>query len=268
MNAHSKQKFKNNPDSQRNVRLDTSWQNVSKWYGGLVGKKGQFFHTSVIIPKLLQILELDEKDSILDLACGQGILSRHIPKNVEYVGVDLAADLIEEAQKLKTNSKHEFIHADVSEPLELSHTFSVVTVILALQNIEYIQGVFENAYKYLQENGRLVLVINHPYFRIPKYTSWGIDEDRNIQYRRVDAYLSNMKIPIDMTPGSSNQKEFTTSFHYSLQYITEELYEAGFSIEFIQEWISPKKSEGKAAKMENKARNEIPMFLAIIARKL
>lgn len=187
---------------------------------------------------------------------------------IDYVGVDLAVNLIEEAKSLQTNRKHEFIHADVSKPLELNRTFSVCAVILALQNIEDIMGVFENAFRHLSPEGRLVIVLNHPYYRIPKFTSWEIDDQNDIQYRRVDRYMSNMRIPIDMTPGSASQKEFTTSFHYNLQYISECLLDSGFSIELIQEWVSNKTSEGKAAKMENRARQEFPMFMCIAARKM
>jgi hypothetical protein len=38
-------------------------------------------------------------------------------------------------------------------------------------------------------------------------------------------------------------------------------------IEKIEEWVSDKKSTGPMAKMEDRARDEIPMFMAILATK-
>jgi hypothetical protein len=37
-------------------------------------------------------------------------------------------------------------------------------------------------------------------------------------------------------------------------------------IDALEEWTSDKESEGKASRMENKARSEFPLFLALRAR--
>ena len=45
------------------------------------------------------------------------------------------------------------------------------------------------------------------------------------------------------------------------------LTDNGFLITNIEEWVSPKKSEGPMAIIEDRARNEFPLFLAIKAVK-
>ncbi len=52
--------------------------------------------------------------------------------------------------------------------------------------------------KVLKPGGRMLWATNHPTFRIPRQTSWGFDEEANIQYRRLDAYGSPLTIPIVM----------------------------------------------------------------------
>jgi hypothetical protein len=42
----------------------------------------------------------------------------------------------------------------------------------------------------------------------------------------------------------------------------------GFLIERIEEWVSPKKSEGVMAKVEDRARAEFPLFMAMVAKKV
>ena len=81
--------------------------------------------------------------------------------------------------------------------------------------------------------------MNHPAFRIPKYSSWGWDAA--LQYRRIDRYLSEISIPIQMHPGKKSH-EITTSFHRSLQAYAQSLREAGFGIVNLEEWISNKKA--------------------------
>lgn len=247
----------------------TSWQNVSKWYHQKLGREGDYFHQAVILPKVLSILQLKKDDQLLDLACGQGILSRAISSEIEYLGLDLSQDLIHVAKQLNKSKLHQFLIADVTKTLPIKKVdFTHSAIILALQNIEDAEAVIRNAHKHLLTNGHLLIVLNHPCFRIPRQSSWGIDQNTKMQYRRINRYLSPLSIPINMEPGKQDQGKITWTFHQPLSFYTQILYQAGFVIELIEEWTSPKKSVGKFAKMENRSRQEFPMFLAIKALKI
>ena len=103
-------------------------------------------------------------------------------------------------------------------------------------------------------------------FRVPKNSNWDFDEKKKIQYRRVDAYLSEMTIPIDMNPGQTNSKK-TISFHRSFQYYFKLLSKNGFAVSRLEEWISNKKSQkGPRGAAEDKARKEFPLFLFLEAK--
>lgn len=248
----------------------TSWQNVGNWYNESVGEEGHYYHQAIIIPNVLKLLNFSENESasLLDLACGQGVLSRHLPPYVSYVGVDAAGQLIAAAKKYQRPSSHQFIQADISQKLPLQHPpFSHAAIILALQNIEHPVAVFKNASYHLQSGAPFIVVLNHPCFRIPRQSSWKVDAENKIQYRRIDRYMSPMKIPIQTHPGKGKQSPNTLSFHHPLSDYSRWLNEAGFVIELIEEWCSDKVSEGRAAKMENRSRQEIPLFMAILARK-
>jgi ubiquinone/menaquinone biosynthesis C-methylase UbiE len=242
----------------------TSWESSAKWYDESVGEKGHYYHEHVILPNLLKLMELNKNSKILDLACGQGILARHLPAGAFYLGIDIAPSLIKAA---KERTKHSFLVKDVTKKLELSSAdFTHATIILALQNIAQPLAVLSNAARHLSSKGKLFIVLNHPSFRIPRQSSWGIDEAKKLQYRRVDSYLSSLEIPIQTHPGKGNQVQ-TLSFHHPLMSFTKWLKEAGFGIVEIEEWISDKKSTGGRAKMENRAREEFPLFMTIVAQK-
>lgn len=247
---------------------ETSWETSGRWYQKSVGEEGHYYHQSVILPGLARLLRLQEGDALLDLGCGQGILERHIPPGVQYCGVDLAPSLIQEAKRLATQKKHEFLVADVTKPLKLTHPlFSHAAIVLALQNMRDPLTVFTNAAKYLKEKGCFILVLNHPCFRIPRQSSWKIEEQQKLQYRRIDRYATSMEIPIATHPGKGEQSVQTLSFHWSLAQISHWLKQAGFTILELEEWYSDKESTGKNAKMENRARAEIPLFLTIVCQK-
>ncbi len=248
---------------------NTSWEKSSKWYGKIVGRDGHYFHKMVIFPKIRLLIDFKKINSVLDLACGQGVFERQIEQQIEYMGVDISKSLIKEAKTNNLSLKHRFIVGDVSKNLPLMENhYDLAVIILALQNIKNINGVIKNAQKYLKTGGKFLIILNHPIFRIPRQTSWGVDQNNKIQYRRIDSYLTEREIPILTHPGKFLKSEITWSFHYPLSGYSQFLAKNGFVIEGIEEWISDKKSTGSKAKMEDRARKEIPVFMAILAKKM
>ena len=250
---------------------DTSWESSSSWYDKIVGTKGHYYHQQVIIPGILRLLEVEKKTHpyLLDLACGQGILSRHLPKGMKYLGIDGSESLIQSAKKYEAKGTSQFFIHDLSHVLELPYKdFSHATCILAAQNLAQPGALFRTAYNHLRNQSSFLIVLNHPCFRIPRQSSWGIDEQKKLQYRRIERYMSSLKIPIQTQPSKQESSEQTWSFHYPLSYYTSQLKQAGFVLDHIEEWCSDKKSVGKTAAMENRSRQEFPLFMTLIARKI
>lgn len=247
------------------MKQDTSWNKIGKWYTNIVGEKGHYYHRQVIIPNVKRLMNLKKGDTIIDLACGQGILSRYIPDDIDYLGIDSARYLIEEARKSDNNPKHHYGIADISQEMPFKEDYNWVTIILALQNVKSPFKVIRNAAKLLKKNGRLLIVLNHPAFRIPKHSSWTVEP--TIQQRKIDSYMSPMQIPIDSSPYDKRDNKISWSFHYPISAFSEMLYDNGFLIEKLEEWVSDKKSTGAKAQVEDKARREFPLFLAILAVK-
>ncbi len=248
-----------------NEKKTTSWNKVAPWYDNLVSTKGHYYHKEVILPHLIPLIYQKKKISILDLGCGQGILSRCLKKDSIYYGVDIASDLIESGKKKRISSSHHFYPLDATGKLDFDKKdFTHATLILAYQNMENPKLALMNAKRHLKEDGSLIMVINHPCFRIPKHSFW--ETDRNGQrYRKIDRYLSPFEVEIEMNPGKDNSEK-TISFHYSLSQISSDLKEAGFAITSMHELCSNKKSVGIKGETENFSRREFPLFLTIEAR--
>jgi ubiquinone/menaquinone biosynthesis C-methylase UbiE len=245
------------------------------------------------MPNLLRVLDPRPSETILDIACGQGFFSREIAKTgAKVVACDIAKELIDLARKHQDQGKDKNIDYHVSAANVLgfcpSGSINAAIIVLALQNIEDISGVFHECAKVLKSSGpsglgsRLIIVLNHPAFRIPKHSSWQWDEPAHAQYRRVDAYMSDTRERIDMNPGttlspshdqkdnmSKKDKNFTVSFHRPMQVYFKALAKAGFVVTHLEEWISHKQSDaGPRAKEEDRIRKEIPMFLMIEAGRV
>lgn len=247
----------------------TSWDSVSNWYDQIVSKEGHYYHQEVIFPYLEDkiLKKLNKNASVLELACGQGVLERKLKKEQSYIGLDLAPGLLAQANKQKISEHHNFKEQDVTQEFFLDKTFDIGFIILALQNFKDPEGAIKNLQKHIKPKGQVVLVLNHPCFRIPRQSSWGKDDARKLQYRRIDRYMTEMEIPIAMQPSKGAKTETTYSYHHNLTFFSTIFSKHGFVIQEMQELCSNKKSEGGAKKMEDRAREEFPLFMVFVLEK-
>lgn len=244
---------------------DTSWEDSSKWYDSCVGSKGHYYHEAIVLKGASKLLKLKSDSSLLDVGCGQGVFQRHLPKGIHYVGIDNSKTLL----KMGKAEKAHFYHQDACEPYELEkQDFDAAAFILSLQNMQNPEMAIEQASKHLKKRGKILLILNHPCFRIPRQSSWGVDPKKKMQYRRLDSYMSSLEVPIQTHPSKGKSSEITYSFHHPLSAIVSWLSKSNFGIRKMEEWCSDKTSTGAKAKMENRARSEFPLFLAILAEKI
>lgn len=246
-----------------------SWEGVAQWYDQLQRDGGDWTH-KLVTPFILNALNLDKEKplSFLEFGCGQGVFARCLPKQCTYTGIDISPSLIQKAKNYRYAIPTSFHVQDVSSPFDLKQSFDRTLFLLSLQNMKKSKEALINCRKHTKSDGRAIFLLNHPAFRIPRQTSWGIDSSKKLQYRRIDRYMSPMEIPIDLQPSASNPTSSVSAFHKPLGMISKELYEAGFSILWMEEICSDKISRGLHAKMENRAREEFPLFLMIVALPL
>ncbi len=241
---------------------NTSWGKVAKWYEKTVSDDSSYQNT-IIKPNLLRLLNIQKNESVLDIACGSGFFAREFSKlGAKVMGVDIGSELIAIAKQ--QDPKGEYIVGDAQNIVGLKNEqFDAITIVLAIQNIKNSQAVVSEISRLLKPLGRCLIVLNHPAFRVPKQSEWGYDEKKNVQYRRIDKYLSEVATAIDMTPGTS-AKKLTYSFHRPLQVYFKMFAKHGLVVSHLEEWVSNKSSDkGARQKAEDIARKEFPLFMCL-----
>lgn len=273
----------------------SSWDHVAEWYDELVDRKRSDHHDMLIIPGAMRLLNASKGMRSLDVACGQGVLCEKLAEiGVKAFGVDASPRLISAAKK-DAPAGAEYTVGDARDIPALNlGVFDRISCIMALMNIEPLAPVMRGIAMSLKPGGAFVAVVLHPAFRAPGQTSWGwaarnapkaaesggprsrrtlgpSDANDMIQFRRVDGYLSPGQSSIVMNPGDAakgREKVVTWTYHRPMQSYVKALCDAGLHIDAMEEWPSLRTSEpGPRAAEENRARREIPMFLAIRAVK-
>lgn len=289
------------PAAQPSPAANSSWDHVAGWYDDLIEDRGSDHHERVIIPGTLRLLHVNPGDRVLDVACGQGVLCRRLAaQGVPSVGLDAAPRLIDAARRIPAPHNAAAIEYAVGDARELGQAvtgpFDAVACVMALMNMDPLSGVCAGVASLLRPGGRFVGVILHPAFRAPGQTSWQWeggearrgspapprkgrhprDEQkpsgaRARQYRRVDGYLTPMARDIVMNPGAAAHGKpavTTLTYHRPISAYVRALAEAGLFVDAMEEWPSLRVSQpGGRADEENRARREIPMFLAFRAVK-
>lgn len=252
----------------------THWGPVARWYDKLVGDEGSDYQRHVVFPGVLDMLQPQPRQRILDVACGQGVLSRILHhQGCLPVGVDASKALIDLAKE-RSNPTIDFHVGDAMRLEKLAQevgltpaSFDAAVCVLAIQNIPDVKAVAQGVASLLKPGGRFIIAMMHPAFRTAKASGWDWHEPTGTQRRWVSHYLSPRKEAIITHPGKDPHGH-TLTFHRPLQEDIQALAAAGLLVDDLQEWASHKVSDsGPRAQAENVSREEIPMFMAIRAVK-
>jgi ubiquinone/menaquinone biosynthesis C-methylase UbiE len=245
----------------------TSWDALARWYDGWVGEGGSEHHQKVAIPAVMKLLHPQPGERVLDIGAGQGVLAPYVARvGATYVGVDASPRLASMARK-RHGKDGRFLVGDarnLQAVPELSPaSFDAAVFLLSLQDMDPLEPVLDSVAGMLKPNGRLVLLLTHPAFRIPRQSGWGFDEGRKLVYRRVDRYLTPLPVPMKPFPGQEGR---TWSFHRPLQAYVNALSDAGLLVDRMEEIPSGAVVSGSGnRRADAHARKEIPLFLLIRA---
>jgi SAM-dependent methyltransferase len=247
---------------------DTSWDRVAGWYDGWVGNRGSLYHRALAIPAVLDLLHPNPNESILDIGSGQGVLAPHVARTgARYTGIDASERMIGLARR-RHGHFGRFLVGDAARLSTLSGvgrgSHDAAVFLLSIQDIDPLEPVLTSVGWALRRRSRIVMLMTHPAFRVPRHSGWGFDPGRKLTYRRVDSYLSPMDIPMRSVGGEPP----TRSFHRPLSSYVNALARAGFAVDAMLEIPDlPPEQRPSVAWRSSPANRDIPLFLGLRATR-
>ncbi len=216
------------------------WAQMAAYWDEKFGDEGDLWHRSLIDPPLLKLVGDVAGQRVLDLACGNGYLSRRFARQGATVtGVDASAPIIERAQAREDREPlgitYHIVDAAHLEMLA-DESFDLVFSNMALMDIEDAAGAIQEAARVLRPQGRFVASINHPCFDIVNDSGWEIEiiYPNTTAWRKVTRYrkLAEATVPWSLPSGEVYE---THAHHRPLSWYFQALRAAGFVVAALEE---------------------------------
>ena len=202
---------------QRNMKI---WNEVAPRYHKRWASvnKGPFQSTK----KLIDLVKINKKNLVLDVACGTGVVTKQIQKKIgKYgyvVGIDTSTTAIKIAKKWNQKNKNlDFINTD-AENFTFSKKFDIVTCQYALFFFPNAQKALKNIKNSLKKSGMIGISVHGSNDNVPFFSSI---LDSATKY-----------IPDYIPPGTPNLDRFGTK-----SALRTEVRKAGFTNIVTKEFI-------------------------------
>ena len=202
---------------KRNMKI---WNEVAPRYHKRWASvnKGPFQSTK----KLIELIKINEKNLVLDVACGTGVVTKQIQKKVGksgyVIGIDTSITAIKIAKKENNKNKNlDFLNAD-AENLSFSKKFDIVTCQYALFFFPNAQKALKNIKNNLKKSGIIGISVHGSKDNVPFFSSI---LDSTTKY-----------IPDYIPPGTPDLDRFGTK-----SALKTEIRKAGFSNIVTKEFI-------------------------------
>jgi len=154
---------------QRNMKI---WNEVAPRYHKRWASvnKGPFQSTK----KLIDIVKINKKNYVLDVACGTGVVTKQIQKKIGksgyVVGIDTSTTAIKIAKKWNENNNLDFINTD-AENFAFSKKFDIITCQYALFFFPNAEKALKNMKNSLKKSGKIGISVHGSKDNVPFFSS-------------------------------------------------------------------------------------------------
>lgn len=235
------------------------WEAVTPWWVKGFTEGADAEYTEQILP--LAASELAGAESVLDVGCGEGQVSRlaaGLPGVSRVVGVDPTWAQLSVAAGRGGGVR--YVRGEAAGLPFPSFSFDVAVACLVFEHIDAFEGAIAEVGRVLRPGGRFLFFLNHPLLQTPG-SGWIDDRILDEQYWRIGPYLVEDSVIEEVDKGV-----FIRFIHRPLSRYVNALVSAGLLITRMEEPAPPPGFLARASEYESAA--TIPRLLFLRAEKL
>ena len=185
------------------------------------------------IPQLFELIGDVKGKNILDLGCGSGGHDRKlIEMGANYVlGIDISKNMLNEAKKLNTSDKIEYLELSMNDIDQLDKKFDLVVSSLAIHYIEDYDSLCRKVYNLLVDGGEFIFSHGHP-----------MDSARILKdYSKHYVIINDKKYFLLSDYNNEGLRknfwyvEGVETYHRNMSHLVNGLIDAGFVLERLNE---------------------------------
>ncbi len=247
------------------------WNRKAKFWDELFGDTGNVFHRRLVEPSVLELLDLRPGETVLDVSCGNGALTRRLAAlGARVTAIDFSDQMIELARR-RTDSAGlsvEYLVRDVTDEgalLKLGQArFDAITCSMALMDIPIIEPLFRAAASLLRADGRFVFSTMHPAFN--SNNPIFLHEKEDCDGAIIERFSIKIRQYLDMPPvkGAGAPGEPTPHFYYHrpLAELLGSAFAAGFALDGLLEPAFSAGDDNEPARLSWSSFPQIPPILS------
>lgn len=219
------------------------WDENAVWWDQQIGE-GNVFQNRLIGPATERLLAVQPGEAILDLACGNGVVSRRLAHlGAQVTACDFSPTFLQRARERTTEfaGRIEYRLVDLTDSRALlglaSRPYDAAICNMALMDISTIQPLLQALRTLLRPGGRFVFSVLHPCFNSTGCSIMAEQVDENGELRKQHA----VRVRRYLTPtsqkgvGIPGQPQAHYYFERPLSLLLSSCFACGFVMDGIEE---------------------------------
>lgn len=234
-------------DAETRALTDESrgiWNGKAAYWDERMGE-GNDFQRLLVGPAAERLLEIRDGELVLDVACGNGVMTRRLASlGALVVGSDFSEVFIERARartpaELADRISYQVVDATREDELLALGVdrFDAIVCNQAFMDMATIEPLLRAARRLLRPTGRFVFALAHPCFNAVD-TSMVVQQDETeggVRVRRGVTVWSYLSARVEKGIGMPGEPEPHYYFHRPLSAILASCFRAGFVLDGLEE---------------------------------